>query len=102
MAESRCAAKSLDDSGQNLHLKVQPLGGTPSQDMRHLGIEVPGIALAEFDANSHDVMGQRHVSENVLQPFAQLDDLFLTAFEQRGGLMRSLFDVHGRPSHAAA
>jgi hypothetical protein len=29
--------------GQNLHLKVQPVAGTASQDMRHLGIEVPGL-----------------------------------------------------------
>jgi hypothetical protein len=102
MAESRGAAKSLDDSGQNLHLEVPPVGGTASQDVRHLGIEVPGIALAEFDANGHDVMRQGHVSENVLQTFAEFDDLFLTAFEQRGRLMRRLFDVHGRPSHADA
>jgi hypothetical protein len=79
---------------------VQPLGGTASQDVGHLRIEVPGIALAELDANGYDVMGQRYVSENVLQTFAQFDEPFLTAFEQRGGLMRRLLDVLGRPSHA--
>ena len=95
ITESCRPAKPLNDVGQNLQLKMQFVGDATAQYIRHLGIEVPGIAFAEFDANGHHIVGQRHVSEDLLQAFAQLGDLLLAAPEKRDGLMIGLCDGRG-------
>ena len=64
------------------------VGDAAPQYIRHLGIDVPEIAFAEFDADRDCIVSQRYFSENFLQAFPWLGDLF------RYGLMSRLSDAH--------
>jgi hypothetical protein len=96
--ERRIAAESLDDIGQKLHLKTQPVGNATLQYVRYLNIEISRTTAPKLSADNDDVVGQRYIRMDTLEPPSNLRHLFLAAPKQRDGSMHRLGTDHDRPS----